>query len=71
MQVDYKAEWYLKRNAELVNSLLKIKKILYKLDLKDIDLSVENLLKIQEIIEKLNLESGYRTVDDKDVAEVK
>jgi hypothetical protein len=66
--IDHKAEWYLKKNAELTKALLKIKKILDKLDLKDIDLTVENLLKIQNIIEKQNLESGWTPskVDDKD-----
>lgn len=62
---DYKAEWYLKRNAELTKALLKIKRVVMATNW-DTPQTTNGFLKIKKIVDSMNLESGYRTVDDKD-----
>ena len=63
---DHKAEWYLKKNAELTKALLKIRN-LTRVDLSGMDWQVA-MGKIRKVVEKQNLESGWTPskVDDKD-----
>lgn len=67
---DHKAEWYLKRNAELTKALLKMKRMCHQSKYYPIN-SVKSFIytgAIIEIVDKLDLESGWTPskVDDKD-----